>query len=91
MRHRAGGAPLSQRSLHVCQAKKGGKGDKKGAQKKGGGALAELLKKKEQAAQAATVGEPGDDELALPSQYASPEILLELLDVCSSYWRHYKE
>lgn len=75
--------------LHITHAKKG-KGEKKPAQKKGGSALADLIKKKEQAASQAGNAEAGNG-LARSDQYNNPEVLMDLLNICQSYWKHYKE
>lgn len=86
---RAAGA--QRRASSVAHAKaKGGGGGKKGSQKKGGGALSELLKKKEMAASDAAAAAAGDG-LARHDQYASPDVLLHLLSICQSYWKHYGE
>jgi hypothetical protein len=73
-----------------AQAKKKG-GEKKGAQKKGGGALAELMKKKEQASQGAVAEGGPADGFASPEQYRDPEVVLQLMSICSSYKKQYNE
>jgi hypothetical protein len=82
-------------TIIIPSAKKGGGGK---GQKKGGGALADLMRKKEaDAAEAAEAAEAqvasdsdnGDPpEPATPAQYADPELLMDLLSVCQSYWKH---
>lgn len=86
----------------VPSAKKGGGGGNSSkGQKKGGGALADLMRKKEadaaaaaEAAEAAKVAtESGDASAsasgpATPAQYADPELLMDLLSICQSYWKH---
>lgn len=81
-------APASRPGSHrlvFTQAKKGSKG----AQKKGGGALADLLKRKEQTGQPEV--QAGGDELANPDQYKDPEVVMQLMMICQSYWKQYNE
>lgn len=73
--------------LVFTQAKKGGQ--KKSAQKKGGSALADLLNKKEQAGQPAADMSGGS--LASPDQYKDPEVVIQLMMICQSYWKQYNE
>jgi hypothetical protein len=93
----------SHHRLPPPSAKKGGSGGGGGkGQKKGGGALADLMRKKEADAEAAAQAESdaqaraeagaasadGNSEPATPAQYADPELLMDLLSVCQSYWKH---
>jgi hypothetical protein len=71
----------------AAHAKKG-----KGAQKKGGSALAGLLKKKEEAEKAAAdAPAAAGDGFATPEQYKDPDVVFQLLNICTSYWKHYNE
>jgi hypothetical protein len=86
----------------VPSAKKGGGGggNSSKGQKKGGGALADLMRKKEadataaaEAAEAAKLAAesgdaPGASGPATAAQYADPELLMDLLSICQSYWKH---
>lgn len=74
-------------AVAVYAAKKGGA--KKRAQKKGGSALADLLKKKEEAANAPVAVAGG--ELALPEQYADPDVVLQLMMITQAYKKQYNE
>jgi hypothetical protein len=86
----------------VPSAKKAGGGGGGGkAQKKGGGALADLMRKKEADAAAENEAAGGADDdanaqggdgsssgPATAAQYGDPELLMDLLSICQSYWKH---
>lgn len=100
----AAAAASRRRTLVIPSAKKGGSGGGKGQKKGGGALADLMRKKEADAAAASEAAEPGGAGAdgggaadrgasspagpATPAQYADPELLMDLLSICQSYWKH---